>query len=132
MTQQEQKEHARKFIQNIHDRQPNVFADLITDNFEFEIMGRLPGLEPIRGKRVFMENFIPLVQRFLPNGMNFKFGAIFSEGPHVSIQGECDCTAANGKRYANRYHWYIRFEGDRIAQVREYNDTNHIREAVLS
>ena len=54
--------------------------------------------------------------------------SIVAEGPHVAIQAEADTMAGNGKRYANRYHFYIRFEGDRIVQAREYNDTNHVRE----
>jgi len=36
--------------------------------------------------------------------------------------------AGNGKKYANRYHFYFLFDGDRIAQVREYNDVNLVRE----
>jgi ketosteroid isomerase-like protein len=34
----------------------------------------------------------------------------------------------NGKRYNNRYHFYVLFHGDQIAQCREYNDSNHARE----
>ena len=28
--------------------------------------------------------------------------------------------------------FYLRFDGDRICQVREYNDTNHVREVFMS
>ena len=50
----------------------------------------------------------------------------------VAIQAESDTVAANGKKYQNRYHFYFRFEGDRIALVREYNDTNHVREVFMA
>jgi hypothetical protein len=41
------------------------------------------------------------------------------------IQAESNTAAGNGEKYyANRYHFYFLFEGDRIAQVRDYNDVN--------
>ena len=48
----------------------------------------------------------------------------------LSRSGTSDTTAANGRRYANRYHWYVRFDGDKIAQLREYADTDHIRQTL--
>jgi hypothetical protein len=57
-----------------------------------------------------------------PNGLNMKLLTVVAEGPHVAIQAESDTVAGNGKKYANRYHFYFLFDGDRIAQVREYND----------
>ena len=35
-------------------------------------------------------------------------------------------------RYANRYHFYFRFDGDRQGRVREYNDVNHAREVFMA
>jgi ketosteroid isomerase-like protein len=57
---------------------------------------------------------------------------VVAEGPHVAIQAESDTVASNGKKYANRYHFYFLFDGDHIAQVREYNDVNLVREVLLS
>jgi ketosteroid isomerase-like protein len=37
----------------------------------------------------------------------------------------------NGKPYRQRYAFYLRFEGDRIAEGREYNDTNLVREVFI-
>jgi ketosteroid isomerase-like protein len=79
-----------------------------------------------------LRNFSVLLKAMCPNGFNFKFGVAISEGPHVAIQLEGDAIASNGKRYNNRYHFYFRFEGDKIAQVREYCDTNHVREVFMS
>jgi ketosteroid isomerase-like protein len=48
------------------------------------------------------------------------------------VQAESNTTAMNGKKYNNRYHFDIRFAGDKIAEVREYCDTNHAREVFFS
>lgn len=130
MTSDERKALATKFIDNFSKRNPAVFADNITDDFEFEIMGNLPGLEPLRGKANFMRAFIPMLEGGFPKGFNFKFISAICEGSQVAIQGTSDTTAANGRKYANRYHWYVRFDGDKIAQFREYADTDHIRQTL--
>jgi hypothetical protein len=45
-----QKEAATTFLRALDKLDPAVFGSLISDNFEFEMMGRLPGIKPIRGK----------------------------------------------------------------------------------
>jgi len=91
------------------------------------VITNLPGFEPIRGKQS-LSGFAKGLKSMLPNGLNMKIGTIICEGNHTAVQAESDTTAANGKKYANRYHFYFRFEGDKIAEVREYCDTNHARE----
>ena len=66
MTSEERKALAIKFIDNFSKREPAVFADNITDDFEFEIMGKLPGLEPLRGKANFLRDFIPMLEGGFP------------------------------------------------------------------
>jgi ketosteroid isomerase-like protein len=107
-------------------------SELLAENFEFEMMGRLPGIAPIRGKQAFTANMPNTLKAMFPNGLNLKIGTTISEGPHVAIQAESDTVAGNGKKYANRYHFYFRFSGDKIEQVREYNDVNHVREVFFS
>jgi ketosteroid isomerase-like protein len=132
MNPSEQKERALTFLKNFEKPDSKAYEGLIADNFEFEMMGRLPGIAPIRGKDAFLKQMPATLKAMFPNGLNMKFHTVIAEGPHVAIQAESDTTAANGKKYANRYHFYFRFAGDRIEQVREYNDVNHVREVFMS
>jgi uncharacterized protein len=127
-----QKERALAFLKSFEKPDPKVYEDLLTDDFEFEMMGRLPGVSAIRGKAAFVKAMPSTLKAMFPNGLNLKFYTTISEGPHVAIQAESDTVAGNGKKYQNRYHFYFRFDGDRIALVREYNDTNHVREVFMS
>lgn len=122
-----QKERAIAFVEQMNHPDPKVLADLITDDFEFEFMMRAPGVKPQKHDE-FLNWFPKIMKSWFPNGLNMKTQTVVSEGPLVAIQAEAETIAGNGKRYANRYHFFIRFEGDRIAQAREYNDTNHVRE----
>ena len=132
MNPEQQKERALTFLKNFEKPDPKVFDNIIDENFEFEMMGKLPGISPVRGKEVFLKGIPSTLKSMFPNGLNMKFGTIIAEGPHVAIQAESDTTAGNGKKYANRYHFYFLFKGDKIAQVREYNDVNHVREVFMS
>jgi ketosteroid isomerase-like protein len=132
MNIEQQKERALRFLQCLEKADAPGLAELIADNFEFEMMGRLPGVTPVRGKDAFVKGTPNTLKAMFPNGLNLKIGTAISEGPHVAIQCESDTVAANGKKYANRYHFYFRFAGDRIDQVREYNDVNHVREVFFS
>lgn len=132
MNLEQQKERALAFLQNFETADVKVFEDLITDDFEFEMMGRLPGVAPIRGKEAYLKTTPRLLKAMFPNGLNMKFHSTIAEGLHVAIQAESDTIVGNGKKYANRYHFYFLFKGDKIAQVREYNDTNHVREVFMS
>jgi hypothetical protein len=48
-----QKEAATTSLPAPDKLNPVVLASLILGDFEFEMMGRLPGVKPIRGKRSF-------------------------------------------------------------------------------
>ncbi len=128
----QEKERALSFLKQLENPDPKALAEMLTENFEFEIMGRLPGFGVLRGRDNFIKQFAETIKTMFPRGLNMKIHTVIAEGPHVAIQCESDTTAGNGKKYANRYHFYLRFDGDRIAQVREYNDTNHVREVFLS
>jgi ketosteroid isomerase-like protein len=130
MTLEQQKEAAVKLLKSLEtgDLDPGI----VGDNIEWEVMSRHIPLPPVRGKDAFLKQMPKNLKAMFPNGLNMKFHTVIADGPHVAIQCESDTTAANGKRYQNRYHFYVRFDGDKIALVREYCDTDHVRQMLLS
>jgi len=128
----EQKERALDFLKGLDKANVAALASIIGDDFEFEMMGALPGVKPIRGKQKFLDNMPKTLATMFPKGLNMKFHTVVAEGPHVAVQAASDTVAGNGKKYANRYHFYFLFDGDKITQVREYNDVNLVREVFFS
>lgn len=127
MTAQEQKDRAREFLEMFENPDPAKLETMVADHFDYQMMARMPGSEPVRGKEG-VRQMATMLKAILPNGLNFRFGPILSEGSHVSVQAESDTVAANGNKYQNRYHFYFRFDGDKIAEVKEYCDTDHVRQ----
>src|SRR5215475_2686592 len=124
MTPAQQKERAIEFLSMLENPDPIKLETMIADDFEWRVMTRMEGFPPVKGKQA-LGAFSKGLKTMMPNGVNMKFGTVFSEGDHVSVQCESNTTAANGRKYSNLYHFYIRFAGDRVAQVLEYCDTNH-------
>jgi hypothetical protein len=63
---------------------------------------------------------------------NWKADSILRHPASAGCNRIFECVAGNGKKYANRYRFYFLFDGDRLAQVREYNDVNLVREVFFS
>jgi ketosteroid isomerase-like protein len=132
MSLEQNKETALTFLKGFENPDGKMYEGMITDDFEFEMMGRLPGISPMRGKDAFVKSMPATLKAMFPKGLNMTFQTVVAEGEHVAIQAASDTTAGNGKKYANRYHFYFMFKGSKIAQVREYNDVNLVREVFMS
>ena len=127
MNIQQQRERARKFLENFNHPDPQVFEQLVTQDFTFEIVSAMKEFPPIRGRREFVEKEVATLRRLFPQGLNLAIEAIICEGPHAAVLAHCDTVAHNGKQYQQRYNFYLRFDGELIAEGREYNDTELIR-----
>jgi ketosteroid isomerase-like protein len=128
---EEQREHARRFLENFNLADPRVFEELVTEDFSFDIVSSMKEFPPVKGRREFAEKETATLRRLFPQGLKLMLEAIICEGPHVTALAHCDTVAHNGKHYRQRYHFYLRFEGDLIAEGREYNDTDLVRRVFI-
>jgi ketosteroid isomerase-like protein len=124
-----QKQRARDFMRALDKGDEAALADLTAPDFRFELMTAAPGFPSTLDRDGFLTNFPKVLKELLPNGMGFTFGTAFAEGPHVSMQGESNTITAAGKSYANRYHWYFRFEDEKVAEFKEYMDSYQMLQA---
>jgi ketosteroid isomerase-like protein len=128
---EKQRERARQFLENFNHADPKVFERAVTDDFTFEIVSGMKEFPPLKGRREFVDREVATLGRLFPQGLNMTIDTIICEGPHVAALAHCDTVADNGRRYQQRYNFYLRFEGELIAEAREYNDTDLIRKVFL-
>src|SRR3546814_19672702 len=50
---------------------------------------------------------------------------MLADGDIVFEEWESQIYGANGELYNNQYCWLLRFEGEEVVALREYNDTHH-------
>src|ERR1700752_2331281 len=128
MTSAERKERAIRFLENFNAADPAVFEELVTENFRFEIVSGLSEFPPIEGGARFAASECATLRRLFPDGLRLRLATAIAAGLFVAATAAADTTAMNGRRYHQRYNFFLRFEGDLIAEGREYNDTNLVRE----
>jgi len=127
----ERKECAIRFLENFNHPDPDVFASLVTDDFRFEIVCGLKEFPPIVGGRGFATKEAQTLKQLFPDGLNLEIETVIAEAEHIVVLAHANTVAMNGKAYRQRYAFYLRFEGNRIAEGREYNDTNLVREVFI-
>lgn len=123
MTPDQQKVRIREFIAALDRNATRELADMIAPGFEFEIVNSAPGSSQRLDRAQFLEVLPGALREMFPNGFNYTCGHALADGIHASMQGSCDTVTGFGKQYSNRYHWYFRFEGDRINLFREHLDS---------
>lgn len=121
-----------EFVKMLDGKSPQAMAELLADDFEFEMIARMQGNAAIHGRQAFVDSAQMFAAQMFPNGISFRLVSAIAEGPEVALQVESDTIAHNGKPYSNRYHYYFRFSGDKIAHVRDYCDTDYVRNVLLS
>jgi ketosteroid isomerase-like protein len=125
-----QRERARQFLENFNHAEPRVFEEAITDDFTFTIISSMAEFPPLRGRREFVEKEPATLRRLFPQGLNLTIETIICEGPHVAALAHCDTIAYNGRRYQQRYQFFLRFVGELLAVGRVYNVTALIRQVI--
>lgn len=62
----------------------------------------------------------------LKDGMRMTVKGAIAEGDRVAIEVESRGELRNGRVYNNQYHFLLRIRDGKIAEVREYLDTQHV------
>jgi ketosteroid isomerase-like protein len=132
MTTEEQKLRAVQFLKEFERPEPDRIATMITDDFEYELMARMPGVQTRFNREETLRDFVGMLKMTVPGGFNFAIGLTISVGPNVVVEAESHTATASGNPYDNRYLFHFQFSGDKISRMREYCDTNHVREVFMS
>lgn len=117
-----QKACALAFLTALDTHEVASLPDLLADEFVYEFIGRIPGGPMLVGKDQFISGVVPRAGQWFPYGLNLKIVTCIGEGPYVAVQAESHTTLADGRPYANRYHFHFSFVGGLIVLVREYLD----------
>ncbi|MBW2268584.1 MAG: nuclear transport factor 2 family protein [Deltaproteobacteria bacterium] len=67
-----------------------------------------------------------------PDGLEFSIKAMTAEGERVAIEAEGRGTHASGKVYHQHYHFLLVIRDGKIAQMKEYFDTEQARDVLTA
>ena len=117
---------AREFFARLSKRDITGALELVDDDASWWLAGQ-PDLMPSSGtytKERLGRLFGRMMSR-LPDGMAMTVRSTITEGDRIALEVFSDAVLDNGRPYHNEYHFAMRVADGRIADVREYNDTQH-------
>lgn len=127
MSVQDNKTIARQFCERFTAGDiPGVLA-LMADDIHYWILGRRD-VTPSAGShtKAEMEGIFRAMQARMPEGVTFTAKSVIGEGDEVALEAESHGKLTNGRVYNNQYHIRMRIREGKIAEAREYLDTQHV------
>lgn len=126
-TTQANKAIATQFCERISAGDVQGTIDLMTDDVSYWILGRKE-VNPSAGAhtKAGMERIFRIMKERMPNGMKFTAKSMIAEGDEVALEAESFGELHNGRVYNNQYHIRLKIRDGKIAEGREYLDTQHV------
>jgi ketosteroid isomerase-like protein len=120
------KELVREYWRQINEKQSSEVLELCSDDFVFWFPGTDGGFQTMEQAR---ESFDSIFQIF-PTGLVFTLYEMTAEGDRVALEAESHGVHKSGRKYNNHYHFLFRVRDGKIAEIREYGDTQHARDVL--
>lgn len=104
-----------------------AFASL-SDEVSWLIPGNLPNLSGLRKGKGEILNFARNAAKMFPSGLKSELRRVYCDGDTVLIEMTNRGKLFNGRDYENEYCFVFEIEGGKIRRVREYVDTQKVKE----
>jgi ketosteroid isomerase-like protein len=104
-----------------------AFANM-SDEISWLIPGNLPNLSGMKkGKNGILE-FARNAAKTFPNGLKSEVRRVYGDGDAVIVEMTNRGKLANGRDYENEYCFVFEIEAGKIRRVREYVDTQKVKD----
>lgn len=130
MSIESNKEIAEQFIAALN----RADADWVLEHYADDVVMWTAGTLAISGPHTKAEvrGMMEGILGVFPDGLEFTLHTLTAEGDRVAIEAESRGIHASGKSYHNQYHFLMRIRDGRIVELKEYLDTQHAHEVLLS
>jgi uncharacterized protein len=121
---------ARRFFEHLSNGDAAALVALYADGLTFWTAGSLPfsGTHRREEARPMIEG----VRSVFPAGLTFTVHGLVAEGDRVAVEAESSGKHVSGKTYNNRYHYLFVIRDGKIQSFKEYFDTRHAEDVLLS
>ena len=121
---------ASNFIDALSSGDPQKILNLYTDDATVWTAGSLPfsGLHPREAVVALCEGLLGA----FPGGLRFDVTAMTAENERVAIEAEGHGQHVSGNVYDQKYHFLLILRDGKVAEMKEYFDTEHARQVLLA
>jgi hypothetical protein len=127
MNIEQNKELARRFFDSFSSNDVAAALNLLSNDATWWIAGR-PEQLPAAGN-YSKEKLARLFQTMagqLPDGLKMTVKSLIAEGDKVALEVESLGRWQNGRVYNQQYHFLVTIRDEKICEVKEYLDTQHV------
>jgi ketosteroid isomerase-like protein len=126
-------ELVREFLVSFAHLDVPALSQLVTDDLTWKVPGNLPISGIYDGKSGFIGDFLAGASTLFESGsLAFEINHLHTDGDVVVAEYVGTGKSASGKLYRNEYCVIFGFREGKISAVREYLDTAHVAEVLLS
>lgn len=97
--------------------------ELLTDDAQWEIVGRSAASKVYLTKEDFMSAVIRPFNARVPGGIKPKVRNIYADGETVIVFFDAQGTAKDGKTYANTYAWFLDMKDGKVSKASAFFDS---------
>ncbi len=127
MTGKTNKEIAAEVFARFSDSDIAGVVALMTEDVTWRVPGS-PELSAVAGiydKARLKRLFRRMLSQLDEHGMKMTVTGLVAEGDRVAVEVRSSGDLRNGRKYRQRYHFFMSFRDGKIDSVREYHDTHH-------
>lgn len=118
----------RDFLATFSSGDIDAIMKRLTDDATWWVSGRIAGMSGVRSKASLEALLRQVAPLYVEGALRITPVSMISEGNRVAVEAESHAELVDGRIYANQYHFLFEVAGNRIRQVREYSDTQHMFE----
>lgn len=127
MSIEQNKKLAREFFDHFNANDVAGALGLMADDATWRIAGK-PEHLPAAGvyNKEQIARLLHNMAGQLPNGLKMTVKGLIAEGDKVALEAESYGELRNGRIYNQEYHFVVTIRDEKIREVREYLDTQHV------
>jgi ketosteroid isomerase-like protein len=118
----------RKIFSGLEHGDGDAFFSHVADDVDWTVMGTHPLAGHYLSKAAFKAGTFSKLGKVLPGGAQLNVTHVFVAGDTAVVELVSAATAQNGMRFDNHYCWVVRFEQERIVEIRAYLDSALVAE----
>jgi ketosteroid isomerase-like protein len=122
------KEIVGRFLAAFSTGDVDHILGFLTDDVTWWVSGSVPGMSGNNSKQDLGRMLYAAKDLYTTRALRITPLSMLAEGSYVAVEAEGYAELRSGGVYANRYHFLIHVEGERIRRVKEYSDTQHMRD----
>ena len=131
MTAEQNKELATRTLTSLLKGDVDATLANMSDEISWVVPGNLPVSGLKKGKAA-VAGFVKGVKQGFPGGLVPEMRKVHADGDTVIVELTNRGKAHNGKDYENEYCFIFEIEGGKIRRMREYVDTQRVKDILFS